>query len=103
MRSSFIKKYSLLTIGFVLQNLNLVAQNQHQSNQTYKHQLGIGLTQFVNFIFNDDPNAFLINYRQRYNNKIYLRLGVDFFMTDEDGGEYVYGAITWPRQSFQFL
>ena len=51
-----------------------------------KHQVGIGISKFVNSAFSNDKNAYDIEYRYKYNQKISLRAGLSYEKDDSESG-----------------
>lgn len=81
---------NIILIGCVLV-INIALAQQEQSNVSFitdeapKHQIGIGISRFVNVIFPSDSNAFLVEYRYVKNKKNSYRLAGDYRLeTAED-------------------
>lgn len=66
----------------ILIMINNIALSQQQSNVAFidghKHQLGIGISKFVNAAFPSDSNAFLLEYRYLKSPKISYRVAGDY-------------------------
>lgn len=73
-----IKRFYLL-VAVMITNIALA---QQQSNVVFfepqKHQLGIGISKFVNAAFPSDSNAFLLEYRYLKSPKIAYRIAADY-------------------------
>ncbi|MDO4880339.1 MAG: hypothetical protein Q3983_03585 [Capnocytophaga sp.] len=57
-----------------------------------RHQLGIGISKFLNNIFPSDNNAFLLEYRYLYKEKNAYRLGGDYRTETSSDGLYEIGV-----------
>jgi hypothetical protein len=57
-----------------------------ENSDLTKHQIGIGISKFVNSAFPSDKNAYSINYRYQLNEKISLRSGVIYEKDDSESG-----------------
>lgn len=55
-------------------------------NTIPKHQIGIGISKFVNSAFTSDKNAYSINYRYALTEKIHVRAGALYEKDDSEGG-----------------
>jgi hypothetical protein len=79
-------KNFIITI-VLLFSFTLYSQNEikNLSNPNLiKHQIGIGISKFINSAFSSDINAFNIEYRYKYSNKTSLRSGLSY---EKDGSE----------------
>lgn len=56
------------------------------TNSAIKHQIGIGISKFINSAFASDKNAYDINYRYHYSEKMSLRAAGIYNSDDSDGG-----------------
>ncbi len=76
-------------IVFCLSISSLYAQNDtlaYSNPNLIKHQIGIGISKFVNSAFSSDKNAYEIEYRYKYNKKIALRGGLIYEKDDSESG-----------------
>ena len=60
--------------------------NKNANSSLVKHQVGIGLSKFVNSAFPSDKNAYSLNYRYKLNDKYNIRAGAIYENDDSDGG-----------------
>lgn len=58
------------------------------STAKYKHQIGIGISKFVNAAFPSDSNAFLLEYRYLKNPAFVYRVGADYRMENSKDSYY---------------
>lgn len=69
-----------------------VSFSQEQANQsiitnsTIKHQVGIGISKFINSAFASDKNAYDLNYRYQFSEKTFLRAAGIYNEDDSEGG-----------------
>ena len=90
------KKRIIFCIYMLIVNIAL-AQQEEQSNVSFiaddltKHQLGIGISRFVNVAFPSDANAFLLEYRYAKNEKIAYRVAGDYRLETTDDAYYDFG------------
>ena len=79
-------------IGFVIficWSTAFFAQNENPSYSNpdlIKHQVGIGISKFINSAFSSDKNAYNIEYRYKNSQKVYLRAGMNYERDDSDSG-----------------
>lgn len=73
-------RFTIITFFFVL-----ICYSQENTNNLFKHQVGIGISKFVNSAFPSDKNAYSINYRYRSNSKYSLRAAANYDKDDSNG------------------
>ena len=89
MLNNFIK------IIVLLFSLSLYSQNEitNLSNPNQiKHQVGIGVSKFINSAFSSDINAFNIEYRYKYSHKTSLRSGLSYEKEGSENG-FINGGV----------
>lgn len=66
----------------------LFAQNEATLSDStkIKHQIGIGISNFINSAFSSDKGAFEVEYRYKYNSKISFRSGAIYQKDDSEDG-----------------
>jgi Outer membrane protein beta-barrel domain len=82
-----IFKKGLLILMFFL-NFVLFAQNEPDLSDPskIKHQIGIGISNFINSAFSSDKGAFEVEYRYKFNTKISFRTGGIYQKDDSEDG-----------------
>lgn len=86
---------NFIKITVVLFSLTLYSQNEttNLSNPNLiKHQVGIGISKFINSAFSSDLNAYNIEYRYKYSNKTSLRSGISYEKDNSENG-FINGGI----------
>lgn len=79
----------IMVIVFCLSIGTLYSQNDTlpiSNPNLIKHQVGIGISKFVNSAFSSDKNAYNIEYRYKYDKKIALRAGLSYEKDDSESG-----------------
>jgi hypothetical protein len=78
-------RISILFILFITKSIALAQQSNaffaatdSLSTNSYKHQIGIGLSKFVNAAFPTDSNAFLLEYRYLKTPSLAYRIATDY-------------------------
>lgn len=82
-----LKKTTIfIAVFFCLNSFSQSISDSFSNPETIKHQLGIGISNFINSAFSSDVNAYNLEYRYKYNTKTSLRAGASYERDDSESG-----------------
>ncbi len=93
----------LLTLICFAQETNEYKQKNSFFPKQYKHQIGIGATDFLKVVFNSNEETYTLEYRYAYNKKYSLRVGADYFSVTDDNGSTELGLKLGVDKSLKIL
>jgi hypothetical protein len=90
-----MKVHKATFILILLFGLKIYSQNETalvSNPDLIKHQVGIGISKFINSAFSSDVNSYDMEYRYKYSERISLRAGASYEKDNSDNG-FVDGGI----------
>lgn len=100
-----LKKTTLfVAVFFCWNSFSQNSTTSFSNSDEIKHQVGIGISNFINSAFSSDINAYDVEYRYKYSSKIALRAGASYEKDDSENG-FVDGGIKlgvdWNLRKYQ--